>query len=69
MAGRHRLGDIFRLDYPGKSVEHWDVLQRVPAESANDRTNDHTVLGELSEQFKEKYADSLWAVKASVWDH
>lgn len=29
--------------------------------------NDHTVLGELPEQFKEKYADSLWALKASVW--
>ena len=30
--------DIFRVDDDGKVVEHWDVLQRVPAESAHGNT-------------------------------
>ncbi|WP_171236983.1 nuclear transport factor 2 family protein [Ruegeria sp. HKCCA6837] len=28
--------DIFRLDAVGKVVEHWDVLQEVPANSENE---------------------------------
>ena len=33
------------------------------------QTNDHTVLGEVPDQLKGKYGDSVWALKASVWSH
>jgi ligand-binding SRPBCC domain-containing protein len=33
------------------------------------QTNDHTVLGDVLEQLKERYADTVWALKASVWSH
>ena len=33
------------------------------------RTNDHTVLGGVAEELGEKYPESVWAQKASVWSH
>jgi TolA-binding protein len=32
-------------------------------------TNDHTVLGELPEQFQQKYPDTLAALKTAAWVH
>src|SRR5258708_3690977 len=38
-AGKETAGvDIFRFDAEGKIVEHWDVLQPVPASSNNPNT-------------------------------
>lgn len=34
----HAAVDIYRFDDACKIVEHWDVLQPVPAESANDNS-------------------------------
>lgn len=32
-------------------------------------TNDHTVLGQLAEEFRQKYTDSIWALKTLAWVH
>jgi len=34
----HAAVDIFRFDSEGKLLEHWDVLQPVPEQSANENT-------------------------------
>ncbi len=58
-----------------------DVLERYPASKAAPEalywkgvtrykaTNDHTLLGVLPPQFKEKYPDSIWAMKTAAWEH
>lgn len=57
-----------------------DVLDRYPdSQSAPEAlywkgishykaTNDHTVLGELPELFRQKYPDSIWALKTAAWE-
>ena len=42
---------------------YWKGVSRYKA------TNDHTVLGEMPGQFREKYPDSKWALKTAAWEH
>lgn len=56
-------------------LEHYSDSQAAPEAlywkgvSHYKATNDHTVLGELPDQFKEKYPDSIWALKTAAWTH
>ncbi len=51
--------------YPDSKVApeavYWRGVSRYKA------TNDHTVLGDVPDQLRGKYADSVWTLKASVW--
>ena len=30
-------------------------------------TNDHTAVGEVAKELKEKYPESIWTLKSSIW--
>ncbi len=51
--------------YPQTAVaaeaQYWAGVSRYKA------TNDHTALGAIAAQFREKYGDTIWAKKASIW--
>ena len=42
---------------------YWRGVSRYKA------THDHTVLGGVAEELEEKYPNSVWTLKASVWSH
>jgi len=48
---------------PAPEALYWKGVSHYKA------TNDHTVLGELPRQLREKYPESVWALKASPWSH
>jgi outer membrane protein assembly factor BamD (BamD/ComL family) len=41
---------------------YWKGVSRYKA------TNDHTVLGELPAEFRQKYPNSIWALKTAAWE-
>ena len=68
-------------DWKDAERRYTEVLERYPESKAAPEalywkgvshykgTNDHTVLGELPGQFREKYPDSEWALKTAAWGH
>jgi TolA-binding protein len=68
-------------DWPEAERKYAEVLQRYPHSKAAPEalywkgvsrykaSNDHTILGGLPGQFKEKYPDSIWALKTLAWIH
>ena len=75
------LGHIARAEQKWKDAErrYREVLEQLPSTDAAAEaqywlgvtrykaTNDAAALGETARAFKEKYADSPWAKKASIW--
>ena len=61
-----RYGEVLER-YPNSKVApealYWKGVSHYKA------TNDHTVLGEMPEQFQQRYPDSEWALKTAAWAH
>lgn len=55
--------DRFPNSQAAPEALYWKGVSRYKA------TNDHTVLGALPEQFRQRYPNSLWALKTAAWEH
>ena len=55
--------DRFPNTHAAPEALYWKGVSRYKV------TNDHTVLGELPEQFRQKYPNSIWALKTAAWEH
>jgi hypothetical protein len=61
-----RYADIverYPKTFAAPEAVYWRVVSHYKA------TNDHTVLATAAEELSQKYADSKWALKASVFTH
>jgi TolA-binding protein len=61
----HRYSDV--LDrYPESKAApealYWKGVSHYKA------TNDHTILGQLPQLFRDQYPDSIWALKTAAWE-
>ena len=55
--------DRFGNSHSAPGAMYWNAVSKYKA------TNDHTVLGQVAEDLKSKYPDSVWASKAIPWLH
>lgn len=53
----------YRVSKYAPEALYWQAVSRYKA------TNDHTVLGDVAEKFKQEYQDSIWALKSLPWLH
>ena len=58
-----RLLDLYPKSKAAPEALYWKGVSHYKA------TNDHTVLGTMPQEFKEKYPDSIWALKTAAWQH
>jgi TolA-binding protein len=59
-------GDVVSLygnSHSGPGAMYWKAVSHYKA------TNDHTVLGQVAEELKQKFPKSVWAEKAIPWLH
>lgn len=73
--------DFIHKRFSGAEAKYASIVERYAgSESAPEavywrgvshykQTSDHTVLGEVAEELKGRYPDSIWATKAFVWLH
>jgi TolA-binding protein len=67
-------------DWAEAERRYSDVLDRYPESKAAPEalywkgvshykaTNDHTILGQLPQMFRDQYPDSIWALKTAAWE-
>jgi TolA-binding protein len=67
-------------DWAEAERRYSDVLDRYPESKAAPEalywkgvshykaTNDHTILGQLPQLFRDQYPDSIWALKTAAWE-
>jgi outer membrane protein assembly factor BamD (BamD/ComL family) len=72
---------LMNKDWADAERRYADVLEHYPNSKAASealywkgvstykKTNDHTILGQMPALFRQKYPESIWALKTIAWEH